>query len=443
MIPSGSYKLSVGSNQRTIKTVPFSQRTQVLPVASSFSQGLMGLCYNGTAQVFGIEPCTLFQTGTSSGLYDASEVTSTINNVSRRHKLLNTTTVAEDGSQTDLIVLGPSSDSVPGNLDYTASTVGVATSCKPISRLCHLNAPEGASTPFNCSAQFWGDVQSGYVNTTAPRWGSLLSETDLTFWVVANFLDANLTQPYIFSSNSNDVIQTTSSWYLGVAVRTAPSAQSALLRQDPDIITPFHGGMAYILGCEINAYNVNYSFSNGSIGSFSTTGANGTITWLFNGAIGWLPSDYMQPGIDISLAETTVADLARTWAKYYSGLAVSIMASVHEGRPNLNESTVQTIIVSKVPIGPLLGLVVLNILFSILGLWLGFVAFRSASSPVAAVSGGLNVEGLVAQLFEYGGSMAVGFKTEECFSENVEGPVGRVALSKIAQGRWILEKKLK
>lgn len=128
----------------------------------------------------------------ASGLTDETKVSGTFNGISTRHSVLNTTTQAADGSSANLVILGPALNSIPDNLNYSASSVGVMTSCYPISQLCQLLTSNGANTRFNCSSGFFGNLAVPEVNSTAVSW----TAESPHFIYGAEFFDDNLTQPY-------------------------------------------------------------------------------------------------------------------------------------------------------------------------------------------------------------------------------------------------------
>lgn len=414
-------------------------------VQQSFSRGLSSRCTS--LDDFHEYPCTYVRAVTGQGLEDSSETTSVFNDRSTQHSLINFTTPALGGSDASLIFLGPASSSISNELEYTASTIGVQTSCKPISQLCQLSAPVGAATPYNCSSGFYGDLQSITLNSTATSWKA--NDEHLVFG--ADFLDDNFTQPYNNYSSQEDRRDISvspghnlpSSWYMAVAFRLDFGVKSSNIPNDPEITIPVHGGAAFILRCQVATYEVKYTSFNGSLSHVSTTLANGSVAWLYNSVIPapGTPSIMITQGTDIAIMGNSSAEIASNWGTQFSRVAVSILAPVYEGRPNLAESTIRSAILTRVPRAPLLGIVVLNIVFATFGLLLGCMAFVSNSESVAAVAGGLSIDGLVASIFEDDGGMVEGAEIEKCFSENVQGGAVRIGLHEERPGQWDLVKK--
>lgn len=313
--------------------------------------------------------------------------------------------------------------------------------------MCQLSAPIGAATPYNCSSGLYGDLQSITLNSTATSWKA--NDEHLVFG--ADFLDDNFTQPYNNYSSQEDRSDISvspghnlpSSWYMAVAFRLDFGVKSSNIPNDPEITIPVHGGAAFILRCQVATYDVKYTSFNGSLSHVSTTLANGSVAWLYNSVIPapGTPSIMITQGTDIAIMGNSSAEIASNWGTQFSRVAVSILASAYEGRPNLAESTIQSAILTRVPRAPLLGIVVLNIVFAIFGLLLGCMALASNSESVAAVAGGLSIDGLVASIFEDDGGMVEGAEIEKCFSENVQGGAVRVGLHEERPGQWDLVKK--
>lgn len=211
------------------------------------------------------------------------------------------------------------------------------------------------------------------------------------------------------------------------------------LQKDPDITVPLHGGMALILLCNVTSYNVNYSYYNSTIDNITKTVANGTLSWLFNSLLGPTAGSQLslEQIVDTAFSKAnTAAEIANTWATAYSKMAVSILASIHDGHPNLAENVSQASIVTKISRPAFLALVILNAIFALLGLWLGVWAFLIDSSSVSAIAGGLSVEGMVPSVFESKAPMSEGKDAAKWFSENTGGERSSVGVAEVTGGQW-------
>lgn len=88
--------------------------------------------------------------------------------------------------------------------DYTATTYGMGTQCKPVSNECNLNALAGAFTPFHCTDAFSGDV------TGAPN-----------AWVMAFFTDETMESNVTYEGIENP-------YYFGIAALVNPEGAADL-----------------------------------------------------------------------------------------------------------------------------------------------------------------------------------------------------------------------
>lgn len=165
------------------------------------------------------------------------------------------------------------------------------------------------------------------------------------------------------------------------------------MENDPEVVTPIHGGMTAIFGCNVTTYEVEYIFFNKSIANAELSPANGSVTWLWNSVMGF-STTHLAEGFSVAANAATARGAASLWSRFYNEQATSIFAPVSEPRPNLQESSIQTGIVTKVGRGPLLALVASNILFAAVVLCIGVLALASDSAPVSAVARGLGIEGL-------------------------------------------------
>jgi hypothetical protein len=322
-------------------------------------------------------------------------------------------------------------------LNYTADTVGVVTSCRPISKECNLSAPYGASTPFFCSGDFNGDLQS--YNIYAPNLTYWSDNTSLVFG--AMFEDGTFTKPYNVTlrdapSSLVDIANRVNPFYMGVAARTAFGTSETALQNDSEIVIPVHGGLAFILSCQVATMDVTYSFFNGSVQSWSSQLSNGTVAWYFNSIIGAADSlIYLSQGISVASLATNSAQLASIWSEFYSQEAISILSSIYSSHQNSYEYMIQVLNVTAIPIVPLLLLVGFNLLFAVFGLILSLVARRVNSMKVYAACDTLSVKGLLANLFEENGSILPGRSIEDAFQERTTGDrTGKVALIDDADG---------
>lgn len=412
----------------------------------AFSQGLTSNCARAiddpSSMAFPWHPCTYNMAASGTDFTNPAEISATLSGLSTSHHLLNVTIPDSNKQDQDLVVLGPALESVPEGLHFKAKSVGVATSCKPISRVCGLRAAYGASTPFHCSNDFSGDIQVPSLNTSSDYWSVPVAGAG-TFIYGAEFFDANFSQPYanhsvVTSPKEIPNYSQLPSTILMAVVAKSPFAVGGQdeLQQDPDIITPAHGGLAFVLSCNVTTFDVTYEFFNNSIVNAEISQANGTVTWLWNSVMGYFDSTaHLTQGLNAAILSPTAAIMAQVWARSFSEQAVAILSSAFNARPNLEESQVSSKIVTKIARWPLLTLVASNLVFALLGLALGLFVLVNDSAAVSAVTRGLGVEGIVARMFEREGGMIEGKDSFSCFEES-NGHTERVAVEKQDSARW-------
>lgn len=152
---------------------------------------------------------------------------------------------------------------IPNNVDFKASTFALATQCKAVSQACGLIAPYAASTPFKCSSGFRGDLSAA--GGGSPIGITLLEDDTLTTNITFGSKDLN---PYYVGT-----------WALVDTQGHLPGKSSITdsLLDDPEIVRPVHGGMAWVLSCSTTVYEATYSNINGTIQGLSVTPANATL----------------------------------------------------------------------------------------------------------------------------------------------------------------------
>lgn len=328
----------------------------------------------------GNNPCTVYSDGTAQFLMGATEAYQTLSNVSVINRI---STFVHEGVTYTYLGEAYISDSV----DFKASTFALATHCKAVSQACGL-VTYGASIPFKCSSGFQGDfTASGGVRLIGI---TLLEDDTLTTNITTGSKDLN---PYYFGT-----------WALVDTQGDLPGKSSVgeSLQSDPEIVTPVHQGMAWVLSCSTTVYEVTYSNINGTIKALSVTPANVSL-----GGIIAAPTNehFGQADFEIATRQSSFSansqDLADAWASLYSQIALGLSAGVMSPRTNIQEQFRTSILVARVPKLPLFVLIGLNLLYALLGILLAlYCTFFSAPNTTKDIKARLTVTGLVAFCFE-------------------------------------------
>ncbi|THV71581.1 hypothetical protein D6D28_04326 [Aureobasidium pullulans] len=344
-------------------------------------------------------------------LNEGSRVLSVLNNASQL------TTVSTFGDVTPYTYLGAPPSMVLPNQDYTATTFGALTQCRPISKECNLNPFSFVSTNFICSPTFKGDV------TLAP-------------WQMNYFLDGALTQNDTFYGVSNP-------YHMGWAALTNPQGGGTLVTGngdgggtplDPEIVVPRAGGIAFVLACNTTIYDIEYDSVNGTITRFVTQKSNNSVANIAQLTSEFMmrmgtgdASGYPTPGYfylaqaaSLATFSSSAQQLADKMALAYSRAAMSIFTAAVVPVPALAAQSRTQTLVARVSVAPLFTLVLANLMFVILGILLTCVTVWASNDDVNDVQARLSLTGLVADRFEGSqGQQAV--KDMEDLFEEYEG----------------------
>jgi len=268
-------------------------------------------------------------------------------------------------------------------LDYTATTFGMTTQCKPISNECNLSA-RGSSTPWYCADTFQGDLGG-----TSPSWST------------AYFMD-----PAMKSNNTGDGVP--NPFYWGYAALVGAGLQDTGLVSGnpiPEIGGVTHGGLAFVLLCAVTIYDIEYDSINGSVTRFVATTSNQSVTniWQISpGISGDHGAPYLIQAAELAIFSDTAQELADIVALAYSRSSLALGAQGVMRTPALAAQQRESFIVARVPAAPLFTLVIANILFAIVGVILTGIAFTASrgNGDVREVQSRLSIVGLVANNFE-------------------------------------------
>jgi hypothetical protein len=246
----------------TTKTVDFLQVTPVKTVAN-YSLALNPDCAVANDSLWSREGCSVDASAATLFFTNATQSLQVLNNISDLMTVL-----TYDGNP-PYTYLGIPQSNEQAQRDYTATTFGMNTQCKPVSSECNLYDWEGAETVFWCSDTFQGVLQS------------------LQNWELAHFNDSIMSSNTTYNGIHNP-------YYLGLAtIQDAGGGGSFLTPNYSEIVGPIHGGTAFVLYCTVTVYDVEYDSVNGTITRFITSPSNDSTAnaWqssiaLTNGGVG-------------------------------------------------------------------------------------------------------------------------------------------------------------
>ena len=378
-------------------------------------------CVNSTND---FEACSVSLAVTGTFLYsDSSEAYATVGNLSSlnavRRTIINNQTMA---------FLGPAN--IPDNLDFQATTIALGTQCEAITKQCKLHVDDGASTSFHCNDKFYGNLAQPSIDgsTTNSASGSNLDPTS----GIVHFQDPSLTR--FANASFNEHIR--NPYHLGVWGR--PN----LVNSDQQIashafVTPMHGGQAWLLNCTSTAYDMSYSWVNGTVQSANVTEANGTVSTTLQAPLFYsLGTPWLATAAYGAGAEPDGGSLSEAWSTSYSKLVMGLSAAYLSNRTNVLEQTRQTKLVSRIPKVPLYFLIALNVVYAILGMVLAVAALASGPHTNNDVRERLSVAGLVAYCFEGTRAQRPVEKRRQMFAEHDNGGTSRIGVERSAYDGW-------
>ena len=383
---------------------------QVTPVTSGvdYSLALLPGCTIGNNSYYSLssKECSLNPGGSLIFLTNATQSIYVLNNVS------NTMAVFQY-KDTPYTFLGiPPSDKL-STRDYTANTYGMETQCKPVSNECNLVPLAGASTPFHCTDAFSGDI------TEAPNAWILTYLTDST--MESNDTAYGIQNPY----------------YFGLAAIVNPEGGGGNLASTnstviPEIVTPVHGGVAFVLSCSTTLYDIEYDSVNGTISRFVTTTSNDSVANIWQGVMAFASGNVGLPNLlqasTLAVFSDNAQELADKMALAYSKVALAVGSEVVMPKPALAAQERKSLLVARVQAAPLFTLAVANLLFVIMGFILTFKALVSSGGETREVQARFSVLGLIADRFESARGRDGVEKMEELFEESEGGGSVRVGI---------------
>lgn len=353
-------------------------------------------------------PCSLSIAATNIFLINGSQSLQVLNNVSQSMSVL---TYESDPPCT---YLGIPPSEVLSQRDYTATTFGMQTKCRPISTECNLIAYDGASTLFKCNSAFSGSVSE---NLIMPYF------TDAT--LSSNDTSAGIQNPY----------------YFGLATVSNSEGGGTLAENStsvPEIVGVVHGGIAFVLGCSVTVYNVEYDSVNGTVTRFVTAASNDSTAniWQTTMAQTNVGNPYLQQAASLAAFSDSAQELADKIALAYSKVALAIGAQAVMPHPALAAQERTSSLVARVPLAPLFTLVTANLLFVALGFVLTGIALGTSGGEVRDVQARLSIVGLVADRFEALRARRRVGSVDELFEENDGHGSMRVEIHREAQGGY-------
>lgn len=352
----------------------------------------------------------------SARLEQGTAAFQTLNNQS------NTISVFNNGPNSTIAYLGPSSRERNENHDFTAMTFGMHTSCRPITQACGLGQIPDNTFAYNCSdGTFAGNV------STAGAAGSTVPQAYFTDFDTSEYSQGGVKNPYDYAVAS----------YFQISANPVTN-----IANDPEMLT--YGGdfLSVILLCKVTLYDVEYDLVEGNVTRLTSTPSNTTVVNVFVPALE--QTSFGKSSISSALQIASVIaenaqDLADQFAIAYSKVALSIGAGSLVLTRAAAAQERSTILVAKVPKAPLFLLIVINLVFVVMGFVLAFMAARTPQEA-HEVQSRFSIAGIVANMFEGEKAGRPADAVERLFGEYWEGSkTSRVGVDRTSNGGYVFK----
>jgi hypothetical protein len=326
----------------------------------------------------------------------------------------------------DLALLMPQMQSLPPDIEFRASTVGVSTQCYPVTSECSMritNPGVWTHTGFNCSSGFFGVLGKSPNISELSSFSPDPDVPPLAFKPAPNlqyafFTDSDLKTIYDSEGyNSEDDrpelpplpdAKLINPIYLGMAGRISSSDLSVgnSMSNDSGVFqTNMTSYLDFALRCPFTAYDVNYTWANGEIQDLSfLPSPNGSMLEIYHGIQFYITvsgGDYrLQDFLVQAAMQNTSEELAYEWASLYSTEVLSTIGAYTTPRTDLQEQQRTQLLVAKVPKAALGALITCSLAYTMLGIGLGIAAYRASATDVRNLAAQLSLAGLTAAAFD-------------------------------------------
>jgi hypothetical protein len=301
----------------------------------------------------------------------------------------------------ETVLLLPANPAV--DADYSATSFGLRTSCKPASRACGLEHPFGRSYRFDCTAAGFPIMK-----------GDLARMTREGRFIFAN--DSAGTQNMTFGTTTNPFRFGAGAW-LG--------SMSSGLWKDPEIVSD-QVKTAIIL-CETEVLDATYTSSNGSISIIRSVKTENedlvrSVSAIQAAETFW--GDLLIQAMVLAGTEQNSTAMADSFARSFSRIWLALTAGVTEAVPNTEQWIRREPLISRIPKAPFWTLVGFCIGYVVLIFWIVVMALIYVNGDpenVAKTKMRFNVEAIASTAYEQTKRGLPAADVSELFEENDVG----------------------
>ncbi|MCJ1474293.1 hypothetical protein MMC13_002951 [Lambiella insularis] len=240
-------------------------------------------------------------------------------------------------------------------IDYVANTISMSTDCTFATEQCQLKSKlstdQNMSIPYNCSAEFNGDLNQTPLNglERAQGW-------NMSFYELANGVPESI--PYQAQSNP---------FFFFAAAAIDSVSYSPSDDAQIQFVDAGKGRIAFALNCSATIYDIRYSLINGSIAEFHPTPSNATIASIIQAPLQVGFGQFRLLQTAAAAAPASVPYLV-SMQKAFSQVGMAAASGAFTFDKNIQQRYRYDVLVTMVPMAPFWFLVVTCLLYSAAGL---------------------------------------------------------------------------
>lgn len=294
--------------------------------------------------------------------------------------------------------------------DFTVTTFGAHTTCKAMTRQCHLDNYLGDARP---------ECRVGNTENPALK------------WQLAYFQDDAMTD-----LNTSKGVQNPFHFRWFASVNTGNVKKI----ENPEVESTAAGsghGMTFLLFCHVDVYDITYDFVNGSVTRFDTKRSNESVTNIMQATMSTVQDPlkpYLQQAASYAATTYTVNELESFLSLSYSKAAMSAFSQVLQRQPTIHAHIRRSFIVARIPKSALWCLIVANLLFAATGAVLAIIVLATPNQETRDAQARLSVAGIIADQFEQTFTTEPVEKIEQLFREYHGLDSIRIGLRETSQG---------
>lgn len=427
IVLAGGVSISDAVLHYSTSTIEFDQIFVPAKPDQELGRGLSAFCLDFNREKIGL-PCSVeYDFVDPNKNFEQTEASRLMHNTSQLSAIRFAN--MEELPGTDIAYLTASDQSISTGTDFQATTIGISTTCElvpPSSCAMASWGPTEVYTNFSCSDMFYGTIGkppnvSDVSSVRVPdAYRSFLMYKPAQNLMYTFFNNSSMRTVYnsvgwndsgLFDLNISPLkdSQLVNPFYLGLAGRIEYSSfesDSEMLTTNDTKRDQYDSIVDFIINCAVTSYDVSYTWVNQTLHNISTTQTtNGSVLEIFHGSQLYSTvsggSFDLQDFIDqAAMTGSTKESFLRKFGSLYSSKVLAKIGGYNINRTALQQQRREHMLLSKVPIAPLVLLLTWSLAYTILGLVLALKAYWAAQYNVKDIAAKLSLLGLSQAAFE-------------------------------------------